>query len=132
MSSTTIYFLTKNAQSIEEAENLVSSYLDTENFFDYFSVIHDKSGSLAEKRNELIDFIKDWDWKKKADEFYNLAQRYKADSSLSQFGFYLVEAGQLYAQYLNIDTYVFNIDSGDYFIPESDNGWRVIAVDFHY
>jgi len=36
MSSTTIYFLTKNAQSIEEAENLVSSYLDTENFFDYF------------------------------------------------------------------------------------------------
>jgi len=132
MSSTTIYFLTKNAQSIEEAENLVSSYLDTENFFDYFSVIHEKSGSLAEKRNELMDFIKDWDWKKKADEFYNLAQRYKADSSLSQFGFYLVEAGQLYAQYLNIESYVFNIDAGDYSVTEKDNGWWLILGEFHF
>jgi hypothetical protein len=131
MSHTTIYFLAE-AADFDEAERQVSYYLETENFYDNFTVLDDNSGSLSEKRNELMGFINGWDWKKKANEFLSLAEKYKAAGSFDLYGYHLISAGQLYAQYLTIDTYVYNLDSSDYSIPSDDSGWWVIAVDFHY
>jgi hypothetical protein len=56
------------------------------------------------------------------------------------YGYNLIRAGELYSQSLTIDTYVFNIDYGDYSIPPppptkvgaESEGWWAIAVDFHY
>jgi hypothetical protein len=131
MSHTTIYFLAE-AAGYDEAEGQVASYLETENFYDNFTVLADNSGPLSQKRTELMDFIKGWDWKKNADDFLSLAEKYKAAGDLDQYGYHLINAGQLYAQYLTIDTYVYNVESSDYSIPADDSGWWVIAVDFHY
>ena len=131
MSHTTIYFITE-AENIDQAENRVTGYLDSENFFDYFSVLPDESGPLEKKRKELTEFLNGWDWKKSADDFLSLAEKSKASGNFDQYGYNLIAAGQLYAQYLTADTYVFNIDTGDYSIPADDTGRWVIAVDFHY
>jgi len=128
MSHTTIYFLTK-AENAEQAERAVTAYLDTEHFFDYFDVL--SSGALAEKRTELDEFTKGWDWKESADEFLKMARKQKAAGNFSGYGSHLINAGQLYAQHLTADTYAFNIDEEDYSVPTDDNGWLVIAVDFH-
>ena len=131
MSHTTIYFLTE-AESIEKAEGKVDSYLETEHFFDYYTVLHEKSGPLAYKRRELMDFIKDWDWKKSAEDFLRLGQKYKESGDLRIYGHHLIFAGELYSQDLTINTYAFNVDSGNYSVPDEDSGWWVIEVDFHY
>ena len=131
MSHTTIYFLTA-AETLEEAESKAASYLDTEHFFDYFTVLPEKSGPLAYKRRELMDFIKGWDWKKSAENFLRLAQKYKESGDLRIYGRHLIFAGELYSQDLTINTYAFNVDSGDYSVPDDDSGWQVIAADFHY
>jgi hypothetical protein len=131
MSHTTIYFLTE-AKDLEEGEYEVIAYLDGESFYDYFDVMKDKSGPLEERRAELDAFIKDWDWTKAADSFMGQAEKCKAEGNMSGYGYCLCSAGQLYAQSLNIDTYAYNIDTGDYTIPEDDKGFWLIAVDFHY
>jgi hypothetical protein len=145
MSRSTIYFLAE-AADFDGAESRVSSYLDTETFYDHFTVLDDKSGGepsplrgsaecsgpLSEKRQDLMGFIKGWDWKKNADDFLHLAERYKAAGDLGQYGYHLIRAGELYAQYLTIDAYVYNVESSDYAIPSEDSLWWVVAVDFHY
>ena len=131
MSHTTIYFLTPG-EDLSDAEGRVTEYLDTEHFFDYFDVLRESSGTLAEKRKELTKFTDGWDWKKAADNFLIQAEKYKADGNLSLFGTFLINAGVLYTQCLTIDTYAYNIDSGDYSIPDEDSGWWVIEVDLHY
>jgi hypothetical protein len=131
MSHTAIYFLTK-AKDLDEAEHEVSAYLEGENFFDCFDVMKDKSGTLEKRRTELKAFIQDWDWNKAADDFMEQAEKYKAEGNMSGYGYCLCNAGRLYAQYLFIDTYAYNIDTGDYSIPEDDNGWWLIAFDFHH
>ena len=128
MSHTTIYFLTK-AENAGQAERKVTAYLDTEHFFDSFSVL--SSGTLSEKRKELDVFAGDGDWKKQAGEFLKLAEKQKAAGNFSGCGYHLINAGQLYAQHLTVDTRVFNIDEEDYSVPTDGNGWQVIAVDFH-
>jgi hypothetical protein len=67
-------------------------------------------------------------------ERWQNAEGYKAAGDLGLYGYSLIRAGELYAQYLTIDTYVFNIDYGDYSIPPSEDAkdWWAIAVDFHY
>lgn len=129
MSHTTIYFLNK-AENVEQAERKVTDYLETENFFDYYNVI--SSGTLSEKRNELDDFIDGWNWNEVADNFLRLAKKQKSTGNFYRYGSHLINAGQLYAQHLTTDIYVFNIDDGNYSIPTDENGWWVIAVDFHY
>jgi hypothetical protein len=131
MSHTTIYFLTA-AETLEEAESKAASYLDTEHFFDYYDIQSDSSGPLAYKRKDLTDFVKDWNWKKAADNLFEQAEKHKEAGNISLFGSYLINAGTLYAQCLTVDAYVYNIDSGDYSIPDEDSGWQVIAADFHY
>jgi hypothetical protein len=131
MAHTTIYFLTE-VEGFDEAEGQVNAHLESENFFDYFNVLPDQSGSLEKMREELDAFIAGYDWRKSADDFLNEAEKYKAEGSLGLYGYYLINAGQLFAQHLSIDTYVYNIGSGDYSIPDNDFGWWVIAVDFHY
>ena len=131
MAHSTIYFLMV-AKNLDEAESKVASYLDTEHFFDCYDIQSDSSESLAHKRKDLMIFIKDWDWKKRADEFLEQAEKHKADGNTSLFGTFLINAGELYAQCLTIDTYVYNFDSGDYSISDDDSGWWVIVVDFHY
>jgi len=128
MSHTTIYFLTK-AENAEQAESKVTAYLGTEHFFDCFNVL--SSGTLAEKRTELDEFTGGWDWKESADEFLRLARKQKAAGNFCSYDYHLINAGHLYAQHLTADTYVFNIDEEDYSVPTDDNGWLVIAVDFH-
>jgi hypothetical protein len=131
MSHTTIYFLTE-AKDQEEAEQEVSGYLEGERFFDYFDVMKDKSGSLEERRAELTAAIQDWDWIKTADGFMEQAEICKAQGNMSGYGYCLCNAGQLYAQYLSIDTYLYNIDASDYSIPTDDKDRWVIAVNFRY
>jgi len=131
VSHTTILFLTE-AENIDEAVSKVSSYLDTEHFFDTYDILSDSSGSLANKREELMNFIIDWDWKKSAEDFLCLAQKHKESGDLRLYGYHLICAGELYSQDLTINTYVYNVDSGDYSIPDDDSGWWVIEVDFHY
>jgi hypothetical protein len=131
MSHTTIYFLTE-ANDFDQAEHRVTEYLETEHFFDSFNILPDESGSLKEKRQDIDTFIDGWNWRKSADDILNLAEKYKSAGNLAQYGYHLVNAGQLYAQYLTVETYAFNIDTGDYTIPADDAGWQIIAVDFHY
>jgi len=131
MSHTTIYFLTE-AENIEKAVSKVSSYLDTEHFFDCYDILYDSSGSLANKRKELMNYIKDWDWKKSAEDYLRLAQKNNESGDLRLCGYHLICAGELYSQDLTINTYAYNVDSGDYSIPDDDSGWWVIKVDFHY
>ena len=131
MSHSTIYFLTAT-ENMDEAESKVASYLDTEHFSDNYDIQSDSSESLAHKRKDLMNFIKDWDWKKRADEFLEQAKKHRTDGNTNLFGTSLISAGELYAQCLTIDTYVYNFDSGDYGIPDDDSGWWVIVVDFHY
>jgi hypothetical protein len=131
MSHTTIYFLTE-AADFEKAERKVTVYLETENFFDYSETRADLSGPLETKRNSLEAFLNGWDWKESADALLIEAEEYKANGDFGMYGYNLIRAGELYAQNLNIDTYVYNIDSGDYSIPAETSGWWIIAVDFHY
>ena len=131
MSHTTIYFLTE-AEDMEQAESRVASYLETEHFFDYYTVLPDKSGPLAYKRRELMDFIKDWDWIQAAEDFLRLARKYKESGDLRLYGHHLIFAGELYSQDLTINTHVFNADYGNYALPDEDSGWQVIAIDFHF
>jgi hypothetical protein len=131
MSTTKIYFLTE-AEDIDQAEHNVSAYLDTENFFDSFSILPESSGLLSENCEALTKFIGNRDWRKNADDFLNLAERYKAAGYLDQYGYHLINAGQLYSQNLMTDTLVYNISTTDYSIPLDDKGWWLIAVHFHY
>jgi hypothetical protein len=131
MSHTTIYFISK-AKNLEQAEKKVMEYLEGEHFFDYFNVLPEESGPLAEKRAGLNAFLDGYDWRTSADDLLSLAEKYKAKGYLSQYGYCLIDAGKLFAQCLAIGMYVFNIDAGDYSIPPKDKGWQVIAADFHY
>ena len=131
MSHTTIYFLTKS-EGYDQAESRVNAYLETEHFFDYFNVLPESSGSLDQKHDEITEFIKDADWKKTAEGCLRQAEKCKVSGNHSQYGYYLINAGQLYAQHLTVDTYVYNIDEGDYSIPAGEKGWWAIVVDFHY
>jgi hypothetical protein len=131
MSHTTIYFLTE-AESLGEAENKVTTHLETEHFYDYSDVIHELSGQLAVKRHELLEFAKNWDWKKNADNFLVEAEEQRASGNMELYGYYLIKAGELYAQHLTVDTYAFNINLSDYTIPDEDKNWWAIAMDIHY
>jgi len=131
MSHTTIYFLTV-AESYDDAKSKVTENLEREHFFESYEVLPESSGSFAQKRNELLEFVKDWDWKKDADSSLQLADQYKADGLLTAYGYNLIRAGELYAQYLTVDAYVYNIDNYDYSIPKEEKNWWVIAIDFHY
>jgi len=131
MSHTTIYFLTE-AENYDDAETNVTAYLETEHFFDSFEVLHKSSGSLVQKRNELEEFVKEWNWIKSAGEFLEHAEVQKANGDLRSYGYCLINAGQLYAQHLTVETYVFNINTIDYSIPKEDKDWWIIAIDFHY
>jgi hypothetical protein len=131
MSHTTIYFLDK-ADDFDRAEKTVTAYLEGETFFDYSEVLHELSGPLETKRKDIDVFLNGWNWKEAADALMKEAERYKTKGDLGMYGYNLIRAGELYAQNLTIDTYVFNIDYGDYSIPDQSGGWWAIAVDFHY
>jgi hypothetical protein len=131
MSHTTIYFLAE-AENQRRAENAVSAYLEGETFFDYSEIQRELSGPLETKRKDLDAFLHGWNWKEAADALMKEAEDYKAKNNLGMYGYNLVRAGELYAQNLTIDTYVFNIETGDYSIPTETKGWWAVAVDFHY
>jgi len=131
MSHTTIYFLAK-AKDFEQAEHRVTEFLQGESFFDDSKILHGESGPLEQKRGELLELVKNWDWKKNADVFLDKAEKCKADGNFGMYGYNLIKAGELYAQYLTIETYVFNIETSYYSLPEEDENWWVVAVDFQY
>ena len=130
MLHTMIYFLA-HGEDLSDAEGRVAEYLETGHFFHYYDIRSDSSGPLTKKREDLMDFIKDWDWNKAADKLFEQAAKHKEAGNISLFGSYLFNAGVRYAQCLTVDTYVYNIDSEDYSIPDDDSGWWVIAVDFY-
>ena len=131
MSHTTICFLVKE-KDFDDAESRLMMFLDTEHSFDSLTVMPDKSGTLTAQRQFLDEFIGEWNWKKAADGFLEQAEDAKDTGNLDMYGCYLIKAGELYSQYLNTGTYVFNIETGDYSVPENPKGWWLIAVDFHY
>jgi hypothetical protein len=130
MSHTTIYFLVQ-AEDEDRAESKADAYLEAEHFYDYFTILPEESGPLVNKRLELMDFIRDWDWVKNADSFLCKAEKFKESGDLRLYGHHLIYAGELYAQNLTIDTHVYNMEFGNYIIPDEDSGWWVIAIDFH-
>ena len=131
MSHTTICFLAE-AKSFDEAERRVTACLEGENFFDSLEVLPGQSGPLGRKLGQLKEFTNGWDWKTVADAWLKAAEEAKNASDVGMYGFYLIMAGKLYAQHLNTATYVYNIDTGDYSVPDNSRGWWLIAVDFHY
>ena len=131
MSYTTIYFLLE-ADDFDQAESRVTAYLETEHFFDYFIVLPESSGLLNKKRNELLELLEDRDWRKSANSFLELAEKHKSNEEFCLYGYYLIKAGELFAQCLTIASDFFNIDTGDYSIPKNDINQWMIAVDFHY
>jgi hypothetical protein len=131
MSHATICFLTETL-TLDEAENRVMAYLETENFFGYSDALPEQSGSLETKREKLSKFLNGWDWREAADGFLKEAGEYKDTGNLAMYGYNLVRAGELYSQSLTIGACVFNIDAGDYSIPVDEKGWQLIAVGFHY
>jgi hypothetical protein len=131
MSHTTIYFLTV-AESYDHAESKVTAELEREHFFESYEVLPESSGPLDQKREELLGFVKDWDWKKDADSSLQQAEQYKADGLFTAYGYCLIRAGELYAQCMTVDAYAYNIDNCDYSIPKEGINWWVIAIDFHY
>jgi len=131
MSHTTIYFLTV-AENYDDAKSKVTATMEKEHFIDSYEVLPESSGTFAQKRDELLEFVKDWDWKKDADSFLQQAEKYKEDGLLKSYGYNLISAGELYAQYLNVDAYAYNIENCDYSIPKEGVNWWVIAMDFHY
>ena len=129
--TTKIYFLTE-ADVMDEAVQRVSAYLDSENFYNNFNILHESSGELLNKRNEVNEFMDNWNWKKAANDVLVLARKHRVTSNFYKYGCSLIKAGNLYAQHLSLDSYVFNIDEGDYSIPFDNKDWWVIAVEFHY
>jgi hypothetical protein len=131
MSHTTICFITIG-EDFRDVEDRVLPYLETETFFDYSEVQRNDSGPLEEKRQFLAAFINGWDWKKAADDFLKEADEAKSAGDFGLYGYYLIMAGELYSQNLNTGAYVYNIDDGDYSIPDNPRGWWLVAIDFHY
>jgi hypothetical protein len=131
MPHTTIYFLTQTGD-YEQAEYRVNLYLETENFFDYFRVMPESSGTLEQKLDEITEYVNGVDYEKTAESFLGQAEEYKANRNFCLYGYYLIKAGELYAQDLTIGSYVFNIDAGNYSIPTGEKDWWVITIDFHY
>ena len=131
MSHTTIYLLTE-ASDFNGAERNVAGYLESENFFDYSQVRREESGPLDGKLRFLSEFLEGRDLRKEAESFLGDAEEAKNEGDLGMYGYRLIIAGELYSQKLNIGTRVFNIDSGDYSMPDNPEGWWLVVVDFHY
>jgi hypothetical protein len=133
---TQIYFITP-ASGLDDAISRVEGYLETENFYDYYNVLKNGCGTLESKRSELLEWEKKYDWKKTADGFFAIAEELKGKGNLVTAGYYYRLAGSLYEGLLTSDTAIYNIDSYNYEIPESDNGlvndekWFTVPVDFH-
>jgi Zn-finger domain-containing protein len=133
---TVIYFIA-SGNDIDDAVSRIDGYLETENFFDYYTILEKQGGKLEEKRAELLLWQEKYDWKKAADEAYTEAEKLKAQGDLCRAGYYYRKAGSLYEQLLISDAIIYNIDSYDYTIPEDEKGevnneyWFCIPVDFH-
>jgi hypothetical protein len=131
---TGIYFL-KEAETLENAINQVESTLLEETYFrfwDGMEVLREKSGSLKEKRTELIELRDTCDTGKLTGQYLETAEKHMKLNDLSWAGYYYRKAGLLLEQSLCYDTIIFNYETGDYSILEKDNGWFVVVVDFHY
>jgi len=131
MSEKMIYFVTE-ANSIEQAEDDVTDYLENEGFWSYSCRLPEFSGSLAQMRQKLVEFSKEWDWKKKADGFLVQAEKYKSEGNFCMYGHFLIYAGELYSKRLTTETCIFNIESEDYSLPKEDNNWWVIAIELYH
>jgi hypothetical protein len=130
-------YLIVSAKDRDDAVIQAAGFLETEHFFDYYDIWAEGIGTLQEKRAVLLDFQKDYDWKKLADEYYKTAEELKASGSLSMAGFNYIKAGCLYSQRFNSDTAVFNTYDYDYSIPGEDEkpetgDWYAVPVNFHY
>jgi hypothetical protein len=132
----TIHFLAA-ATDIDDAVSQVEGFLEPEKFFDYFTVLKEQSGTLDEKRAELLEWQAKYDWKKTADDCYATAEVLKAQGNICMAGYYYRKAGSLYEQLLTDDATVYNINKYDYSIPAdgaglvNDEKWFCVPVDFH-
>jgi hypothetical protein len=126
-----IFFLTK-AKDLEEAEYNVNCYFEDNGFWSYSSKLPELSGPLALKHEYLVELNKSGNWKKRAEDFLILAEKYKAEGNFSMYGRHLIYAGEIYTQTLTFETVIFNIESEDYSIPtESKNWWAISLYLYH-
>jgi hypothetical protein len=130
-------YLIVSAGDLKDAVTEVNNFLETEHFFDYYDILEKGAGMLQEKRPAVLEYIKDYDWKKLADEYCKTAEELKATGSLSMAGFNYIKAGCLYSQRFCSDTAVFNTYDYDYSIPSEDEkpetgDWYAVPVNFHY
>jgi len=131
MSSNTIFFIAE-AENLERAERNVINYLENEGFWSYSCMLPVLSGTLVQGHKKLAELLKSWDYKKKADDFLNEAEKYKTDGDFCMYGHFLIYAGELYSQKLSFETPVFNIDSQDYTIPDDDKNWWVVSINLYH
>ena len=135
MESRTVYFLTL-AEDLEQAKRKIINYIENAGSCRY-SLIPKLSGSLAKRHKKLVEVLKKWDWKKEAGDLLIEAEKFKttigyfAEDDLLVYGNFLISAGVLYAQKLSVDTCIFNIEYGNYYVPDKEDHehWWVIAVD---
>jgi hypothetical protein len=130
-------YLIVSAGDVKDAVTEVNNFLETEHFFDYYDILEKGAGMLREKRPAVLEYIKDYDWKKLADDYYKTAEELKAADHLDPAGFYYRKAGSLYSQRFNSDAAVFNTYAYDYSIPGEDEkpesgDWYAVPVNFHY
>jgi hypothetical protein len=131
---TEICFL-KEAETLDDALRQVESSLLEETYFrfwDGMEVLREKSGSLKEKRTELIGLRDTCDTGKLAGQYLETAEKYMKENDLSWAGYNYRKAGLLLEQSLCYDAIIFNHETGDYSIPEEEDGWFAVVVDFHY
>ncbi|MDR3266963.1 MAG: hypothetical protein LBT24_05265 [Tannerella sp.] len=125
----------KEAETLEDALRQVESSLLEETYFrfwDGMEVLREKSGSLSEKRTELLEWRDKCDTAKLAGQYLETAEERMKANDLSWAGYNYRKAGLLLEQSLCYDTIIFNHETGDYSIPEKEDGWFTVAVDFHY
>lgn len=73
MPHTTIFFLTKS-KDCNTAAYHVMGYLETEDVFDYFTLLPDQSCPLENKREELVRLQKKRDWQEMAESYLKKAE----------------------------------------------------------
>jgi hypothetical protein len=131
---TEIAFL-KQAEDLDEACRRVENYLLEEIysvFWDGFEASKERSGSLKELRDDLAKRCKDYNTDAEITRRLEKAKEQMAKNDRFGAGYNYRYAGYLLEQMLCADTVVYNLDDGDYSIPEADDGWFVVIVDFHY
>lgn len=83
--------------------------------------------------NDCLEAVKDFagDMTARANEEKKRAQEYADKDQPSMEGYCLRTAGELLSQNFCFDCNLYNVEEGDYSIPENPEGWFAVMIDMH-